>query len=106
MARREERTLTKALTFSCGGISYAVKTKGPGLALRGAKITLLHLLDGSMRARFNNRDLAFTAYGVNGAPVAVEDEKTIDTRLDAIIATLPRIAPATTAAAEPQQGYG
>lgn len=108
LARREERTLTKALTFSCGGIRYAVKTKGPGLALRGAKITLLHLLDGSMRARFNNRDLAFTAYGVNGVPVAVEDEKTIDARLDAIIATLPRIAPATTAAAEPQltQGCG
>src|SRR5271166_4779452 len=44
LARREERVLTKALTFSCGGVKYAVKTKGPGLALRGAKITLLHFM--------------------------------------------------------------
>src|SRR5271157_5684648 len=48
LARREERVLTKALTFSCGGVKYAVKTKGPGLALRGAKITLLHFMEGSM----------------------------------------------------------
>ena len=101
LARREERVLTKALTFSCGGVKYAVKTKGPGLALRRAKITLLHFLDGSMRARFKERELSFTAYGQSGAPVAVEDEKTIDARLDAVIASLQKIAPATTGAAAP-----
>ena len=30
LTQREERVLTKALTFSCGGVKYAVKTKGPG----------------------------------------------------------------------------
>lgn len=101
LARHEERVLTKALTFSCGGVRYAVNTKGPGLAMRGARITLLHLADCSMRARWKDRELSFTAYGRSGVPVAVEDEKTLDARLDAIIASLPRIAPAATGAAAP-----
>ena len=101
LARREERVLTKALTFSCGGVKYAVKTKGPGYALRGAKITLLHFLDGSMQARWKERKLSFTAYGATGAAVAIEDEKTIDARLDAIVASLSKATPATTGAAAP-----
>ena len=108
LARREDRVLTKALTFSCGGVKYALRTKGPGYALRGARITLPHLADGSMQARFKDRELSFTAYGAKGVPVAVEDEKTIDARLDAIVASLPKIAPAANGAAEPRpaQGYG
>jgi hypothetical protein len=49
--RREERVLSKAVTFSIGGAVHCVKTSGPGIAMRGAKITLLHLPDGSMRLR-------------------------------------------------------
>lgn len=99
LARREERVLTKALTFSCGGVKYAVDTKGPGLAMRGARITLLHLADSSMRARWKDRELSFTAYGATGVPVAIEDDKTIDARLDAIIANLQTTTPATGAVA-------
>jgi hypothetical protein len=33
LARREERTLSKALTFSAGATRYAVKTAGPGHGL-------------------------------------------------------------------------
>lgn len=108
LARREARTLSKALTFSCGGVKYAIKTKGPGLALRGAKITLSHFLDGSMQARFKDRKLELTAYGVAAIPAAIEDEKTIDARLDAIIANMPKFAPAITGQASslPPQGCG
>ena len=42
LARREERVLSKALTFSVGGKVCCVKTNGPGTALRGARVTLLH----------------------------------------------------------------
>jgi hypothetical protein len=57
LARCEECVLTKVLTFSGGEVKYAVRTKGPGLALRGAKIPLLRcFLDGSMLARFKARD--------------------------------------------------
>ncbi len=86
LARREQRTLSKALTFSAGATRYAVKTAGPGMALRGAKVTLLHLLDGTLRVRFKDRDLAFTPFKTLPAPQPVEDDKTLDARLDAVIA--------------------
>ncbi len=37
LARREERVLSKALTFRAGGSMYCVKTSGPGTTLRGAR---------------------------------------------------------------------
>ena len=93
LARREERTLSKALTFSAGAIRYAIKTQGPGMALRGAKVTLLHMLDGTLRVRFKDRDLAFTPFKTLPVPPPAEDDKTLDARLDAVIA---RNAPSST----------
>jgi hypothetical protein len=86
LARREQRTLSKALTFSAGATRYAVKTAGPGIALRGAKVTLLHMLDGTLRVPFKDRDLAFTPFKTLPAPPPTEDGKTLDARLDAVIA--------------------
>lgn len=88
MARREERTLSKALTFSAGAVRYAVRTTGPGMALRGAKVTLLHFLDGTLRVRFKDRELAVTPFKTRPAPQPTEDDKTLDARLDAVIARL------------------
>ncbi len=96
LARREERVLSKALTFRCGGAIYAVKTKGPGTALRGAKVTLLHFMDGAMQVRYKDRILPCTAYKTCPAPSSpAEDEKTLDARVDACIARLaPPLRPA------------
>jgi len=63
------------------------------MALRGAKVTLLHMLDGTLRVRFKDRDLAFTPFKSLPVPPPVEDDKTLDARLDAVIA---RIAPSST----------
>lgn len=86
LARREERVLTKALTFSSGGKKYCVKTAGPGTALRGARVALHHFADGRLRVYYKERPLAFTAYGSYPIPEPAEDEKTLDVRLDAIVA--------------------
>ena len=48
LARREERVLSKALTFSSAGTKYCVRTAGPGTALRGATVTLHHFIGGGM----------------------------------------------------------
>ena len=88
LARREERVLSKALTFSCGGKKYCVRTSGPGTALRGARVTLLHFADGRMRVHYKERVLAYTAYGTYPVPDPAEDEKTLDLRVDAIVAAL------------------
>ena len=85
LARREERALSKALTFRAGGKMYCVKTSGPGIALRGARITLHHLMDGTLRVRYKDRILPCTAFRTLPGPSPAEDEKTLDVRLDAII---------------------
>ena len=87
LARREERVLSKALTFSAAGTRYCVKTTGPGTALRGAKVTLRHFIHGGMTVHYKDRVLQVTAYGTYPVPDPAEDEKTIDARLDAIIAS-------------------
>ena len=88
LARREERTLSKALTFSCAGTKYCVKTSGPGpgTALRQAKVTLYHFVGGGMAVHYKDRLLPVTAYATYPVPDPVEDEKTIDVRMDAIVA--------------------
>ncbi len=88
LARREDRVLSKTLTFRCGGTLYCVKTTGPGTALRGARVSLLHYLDGTMQVRYKDRTLAFTALHATPKPVKVEDEKTLNARVDAIIAQI------------------
>ena len=86
LARREERTLSKALTFSAGGAVHCVRTSGPGMALRGAKVTLLHFMDGAMSVRYKDRAMPTTLVRSQNGPGPAEDEKTIDARIAAIIA--------------------
>ena len=86
LARREERVLTKALTFGSGGKKYCVKTAGPGTALRGVRVTLHHFADGRLRVYYKERPLAFTVYGTYPSPDPAEDEKTLDLRVNEIIA--------------------
>jgi len=101
LARRDQRVLSKALTFSVGGAVHCVKTSGPGIAMRGAKITLLRLPDGSMRLRYKDRDLQYTQVKSSPRPSPAEDEKTIDARLDALLAAHRRDSPT----AEPARAW-
>lgn len=86
LARQEERVLSKALTFSTSGMLYCVKTKDAGIALRGARVTLRHFLGGSLTVTYKTRILDVTAVRKLPHPSQAEDEKTIDTRLSAVIA--------------------
>jgi transposase len=86
LARQEERVLSKALTFSTSGTMYCVKTKDAGIALRGARVTLRHFLDGSFKVSYKNRNLDVTPVRNMPSPSQPVDEKTIDSRLDAVIA--------------------
>ena len=86
LARREERVLSKALTFRAGGSMYCVKTSGSGTSLRGARVMLHHYMDGSMRVHYKDRVLACTAYKKLPVPSEAEDEKTIDARVDRLVA--------------------
>ncbi len=103
LARREQRTLSKALTFSADGKLYCVKTAGPGVALRGARVTLLHFQDGAMRVAYKDRTLPYTHFKTRRGPQDAEDEKTLDARMDALILAS---APQPHAQAAMAQGRG
>ncbi len=87
LATHDERTLSKALTFSSGNAIHCVKTRGAGIALRGAKVVVRHYLDGRMDVVYKDRLLDCDATRVRGLPhvAGIADEKTLDARVDALI---------------------
>ena len=86
LASRDERTLSKALTFSYGGTKYCVNTAGPGTAMRGGKVLVHRLVDGRLHVTYKDRVLRLTAYGTYPVPDPAADEKTLDVRVEAIVA--------------------
>jgi transposase len=85
LATHEPRTLSKALTFSAGGAVHCIKTRDAGIALRGAKVCVRHYLDGHMDVVFKDRVLPFTTVRQLPRVSAIEDDKTVDARVDAIV---------------------
>jgi len=86
-ARREERLLSKSLTFRSDGTVYCIKTRGSGAgALRGACVTLYHFANGEMEVHYKDRKLAWKPYKTMPRPSPIEDEKTINTRMDGVVA--------------------
>jgi transposase len=86
LARHDDRRLSKALTFSAGGSVHCIKTRDAGIALRGARVTVRHYLDGRMDVVFKDRLLPYTTVRRLPQVTAVEDDKTLDARVDAIVA--------------------
>lgn len=86
LASREERELSKSLTFSWNGARYCVKVTGPGTAMRGRKIDVLHYLDGRVRVLYQGQVLDCTPFRTLPCPSPVEDEKTLDARVDQLVA--------------------
>jgi transposase len=99
LASQEERVLSKSLTFSYGGTRYCVKTQGPGTSMRGGKVMVHRFADGRLRFSYKGRVLTCTAYGTYAMPDPAEDEKTLDVRVEAIIAAQ-RTSPGAVALAD------
>jgi transposase len=86
LSRHDERCLSKALTFSAGGAVHCIRTREAGIALRGARVTVRHYLDGRMDVLFKDRVLPYTTVRRLPRAAAVEDDKTLDAHLDAVVA--------------------
>lgn len=94
LAAHEPRTLSKALTFSAGGALHCIRTRDAGIALRGAKVTVRHYLDGRMDVLFKDRVLSHTTVRKLPRASQIEDDKTVDARVEQIIARGHRRTPA------------
>jgi len=62
---------------------------------------LHHHMDGTMRVRYEGRVLACTAFRTLPASLAAEDEKTIDARVDRLVAVVAQASVGAGAPATP-----
>ena len=81
-----ERVIPRRVGAEWLCLRYCVKTPGPGIALRGARVTLHHFADGSMNVHCKTGILPWTAVNTLNVPSPLANEKTIGPRIDAIIA--------------------
>ena len=87
LAEHTERRLSKALTFMAGGAVHCIKSRHAGIAFRGAKVVVRQYLDGRMDVVFKDRVLAYTTVRKLPGVAPIEDDKTLDARVDAIAAS-------------------
>jgi len=76
------RTLSKNLTLQYRNTIYQLKHSGPGYHLRGAKVIICELPSGQVVLLYQKRELPYTIYRKGERPWHVEDEKTLNNRVD------------------------
>jgi hypothetical protein len=86
LARHDTRTLSKDLTFRLAGTLYGIKPQGSGITMRQGRIQLRHFLDGSIQVQYKDKTVAWEALKTFPVPNPTEDEKTIDSRMEALLA--------------------
>ena len=86
LAEQEERTLSKNLIVQYHNVAYQLRHAGPGYRLRGAKVTVCALANGEVVLLREGRELPYTTYRKGERPPPVEDEKTLNERVDAALA--------------------
>ena len=85
LAEQEERTLSKNLTLQYRNVAYQLRHAGPGYRLRGAKVTVCDLANGEVVLLREGRELPYTTYRKGERPPPVEDEKTLNERVDSAL---------------------
>jgi hypothetical protein len=86
LSEHNERTLTKNLIVQYRNTAYQLQHKGPGYHLRGAKVTVCELPSGEVVLFYKGHELPYTTYRKGERPPRVEDEKTLNERVDAALA--------------------
>jgi len=76
------RILSKNLTLQYRNILYQVQTKGQGLSLRKANVTVCEAFDGAVSLLHRGKPLPYTTFRKGEPPNPVEDEKTLNHRVE------------------------
>lgn len=76
------RTLSKCLSIQYKNTTYQILTKGPGLALRGAKVTVCQHTDNRITILFKNRLLPYRTIEKSTHYTPIKDTKTINLKVD------------------------
>lgn len=80
------RTLSKNLTIQYRNTLYQVQAPGRELSLRKTTVTVCEAFNGSVTLLRKGKALDYTAFSKGNEPSALEDEKTINNRVDRALA--------------------
>lgn len=87
-----QRTLSKNLSLQFKKVLYNIQTERIGYAMRGAKVTVCEAFNGTITLLRNGKPLPYSSLRLGHAREAVEDSKTVNSRVDRAI-TLQRRKP-------------
>lgn len=82
LRRHAARKLSKNLTFQYLNREYQITGQGKGYRLRGASVTVCDAFGGEVSVLCKGRPLAFRVLAEGEAPVALDDEKSVQHTVD------------------------
>ena len=82
LRRHEQRKLSKNLTFQYLNREYQITGQGKGYRLRGASVTVCDAFGGEVSVLCKGRPLTFRVLAEGEAPVALDDEKSVQHTVD------------------------
>ena len=82
LRRHEQRKLSKNLTFQYLNREYQITGQGKGYRLRGASVTVCDAFGGEVSVLCKGRPLTFRVLAEGAAPVALDDEKSVQHTVD------------------------
>lgn len=106
LCEHSERTLSKNLTVQYRNTVYQLKHTGPGYHLRGARVTVCELPSGEIVLLRERCELPYSTYRKGERPSLVEDEKTLNQRVDSALAQQASKYPAKPRADHPWRKAG
>ena len=82
LSRQSQRTLSKNLICQYKNTQYQVTGTGQGYALRNTKVTVCELCSGEIVILRKGKEMPYTTYRKGERPAPLEDEKSLNLRVD------------------------
>jgi transposase len=84
-SHHETRTVSKSLEIQYQNVVYQIQEQGKGYRLQGQTVTVCTLIGGDVVLLKNGKELRYKTYQKSERPSSVEDEKTLNARVDAAL---------------------
>jgi hypothetical protein len=85
LSHQETRTISKSLEIQYQNVVYQIQGQGKGHRLQGQAITVCTLIGGDVVLLQNGTERSYKTYQKSERPSSVEDEKTLNARVDAAL---------------------
>jgi transposase len=85
LTKKDERHLSKNLTFQYNNVIYQIQTERETYALKKAKVIVRESRDGSIKVYYKNKELVYTTYRYQEKQGQVVDSKTLNTVVDELL---------------------